>query len=135
VQKRTIDLKGDNLMTMKKNTYSRMLRWTLTTGIAGLFMAPACLAGQTGRTIPAIRPITPVTPSDNASAHSRAANFINVVGRLSLINSNQVAIGNRKFTVGRGVDLSRFRNYNLVGATLDEHGNVVALKLISDEPN
>ena len=122
-------------MIMKKNAYSRMVRWTLMTGIAGLFMVPACLAGQTGKAIPAIRTITPVTESNASHTNIRAENAFDVVGRLNLIKSNQVVIGNRKLTVKPGLSFSGVGRYNLVGATLDEHGNVVALEKISDEPN
>jgi hypothetical protein len=122
-------------MIMKKNAYSRMVRWTLMTGIAGLFMVPVCLAGQTGKAIPAIRTITPVTELDASRTNIRAENAFDVVGRLNLIKSNQVVIGNRKLTVKPGLNLSGIGKYNLVGANLDQDGNVVALKKISDEPN
>jgi hypothetical protein len=122
-------------MSFKRNAFAWIARWTMTTGIAGLFLVPACLAGQNGKAIPAIRAITPVTELDASRTNIRAENYFDVVGRLNLINSNQVVIGNRKLTVSPGVSLSGIGKFNLVGANLDKHGNVVELEKISDEPN
>jgi hypothetical protein len=93
------------------------------------------MSGQAGRTAPAIRTITPVTELDISHANIRAEDNFDVVGRLNLVESSQVVIGNRKLTVRPGLNMSGIGKYNLVGATLDKHGVVVALQKISDEPN
>jgi hypothetical protein len=122
-------------MSAKQHTFARIAQCTVMIGIAGFCLAPVCLAGQAGRTTPTIRTITPVTELDISHAHIRAEDNFDIVGRLNLIESSQVIIGNRKLTIEPGLNMSGIGKYNLVGAILNNHGVVVALQKISDEPN
>jgi hypothetical protein len=122
-------------MSAMQKALTQIVQGTVIVAIAILLTAPASTAGEVGSPVPTINTITPPTQLDTARTNIRANDYFDVVGRLNLIKSNLVVIGNRKLTVKPGLGLSGVRRYNLVGANLDEKGNVVALKKITDAPN
>ena len=83
----------------------------------------------------AIRTITPMTELSTYNVNVNAADYFDVVGVLNNIDGNQVTIGDRQLRLAPGVSTRGLSQFNLVGADLDSAGRVVALELVSDEPN
>lgn len=107
----------------------QLLAWIVVTGFwltSGVFDAEA---GN------AIRRITPMREMANYQVDVRAHDYFDVVGRLNLIENDRMIIGDRELNIAPGVNTSRARQWNLVGAKLNKAGEVMAFETISDEPN
>lgn len=87
---------------------------------------------KTGSTI---RTITPMTEVSSHRADLNAADYFDIFGILNTIEGNRVTIGDRELTLAPGVGTSGMNQWNLVGANLNNAGEVVVLELVSDEPN
>jgi hypothetical protein len=100
-----------------------------------LMTASIGLAGESGKSNSVIRNITPLSEMGSHRSNANAADYFDLVGRLNGVEGNQVTIGDRQLTLAPGVGTHGMSQYNLVGAKLNGRGEVVALELISNEPN
>ncbi len=113
--------------TLKMST--QCLVWVVATGI---WLAPGCLASETGSRI---QQITPMEEVGSYQANIRAEDYFDVVGTLDLVENDRVIIGNRELTIAPGVNTSQAQKWNLVGVQLNQAGEVVVFETVSDEPN
>jgi hypothetical protein len=116
---------------IKKHRLVSMLAivsWLLIVASTGAASGPK----NSGNTI---RAITPITELSTFNSNINAADYFDIVGILNSLDGNQVTIGDRQLTLAPGVSTYGLSQYNLVGANLDSAGRVVALELVSEEPN
>jgi len=107
----------------------KLLVWIVITAFWPTAGAITAEAGQT------IRQITPMREMANHQVDVRAHDYFDVVGRLNLIERDRMIIGDRELKIAPGVNTSRSRQWNLVGAKLNQAGEVVMFETISDQPN
>ena len=123
-------------MSCKINRYSKFRRFLVAGAVMAILMgASIALAGQSGKSTSIIRNITPLREISDHRTNLNAVDYFDIVGRLNGVEGKQVTIGDRQLTLAPGVGTYRMRQYNLVGAKLNGRGEVVALELVSDEPN
>jgi hypothetical protein len=121
-------------MSRKSNPIKTILVVFLWVAAAGFWLAPGTIAAESGG---GIRKITSMgeTKSYQQQAHFRAEAYFDVIGILNLIESDRVVIGDRELSLAPGVKNSRARQYDLVGAKLNNTGAAVVIDVISNEPN
>lgn len=106
-----------------------------TAALCFLIAASTCLAAGPGEVGSTIRTITPMTEVGSHPSNLNAADYFDLVGRLNKIEGNQATIGDRALTLAPGVSTSGVSQWNLVGANLNNAGEVVVLELVTDNPN
>ena len=107
----------------------KLMAWMVITAFWSTGGPLTAEAGQ------AIRQITPMREMTNHQVDVRAHDYFDVVGRLNLIENDRMIIGDRELKIAPGVNTSRSRQWNLVGAKLNQDGEVVVFETISDQPN
>ena len=123
-------------MSCNINRYSKFRRYLVAGAVMAILMGASIgLAGESGKSTGVIRNITPLTEMGSHRINANAADYFDLVGRLNGVEGNQVTIGDRQLTLAPGVGTHGMSQYNLVGAKLNGRGEVVALELISNEPN
>lgn len=108
--------------------------WVMVAGVAGFGPTAGAIAADFAA---GIRRITPMGEegSFRQRADMRAEDYFDVIGILNLMENDRVIIGDRELPLASGVSTSRARQFNLVGAKLNQAGDVVVFDIISDEPN
>jgi hypothetical protein len=124
--------KGEIRMPYQCNALKYSLRLLVWIAIIACWPTAGALAADAGH---AIRQITPMREMVNHQLDVRAVNHFDIVGTLNLIESDRMTIGDRELKIAPGVDTSRARQWNLVGAKLNQAGEILVLETISDEPN
>ena len=119
-------------MSRKLNPLKMIIPGLLWAVIAGIWLTPGAFAAETGS---AIRQISPMGEMSASRADIRAEDYFDVIGILNLIEGDRMIIGDRELKIAPGVNTSRARQFNLVGAKLNKVGEVVVFETISDEPN
>lgn len=119
-------------MARKAKTFKIITGCFLWMAITGIWPAPGCLTADAGTKI---RPITPMGEMGGHRVNVSAEDYFDVVGILNLIEGDRMIIGDRELKIAPGVNTSRARQFNLVGAKLNKVGEVVVFETISDEPN
>ena len=128
--------KGEIDMPLKINILGKYGQVFIPGAVAGLLMlASTGLAADTGRAARAIRTITPMTEVSSHRSDLNPADYFDVLGRLNLIDGNRVTIGDRELTLAPGVRTSGIDQWNLVGAMLNNAGEIVVFELVSNDPN
>ena len=103
--------------------------------VGALAMAFIGLAADSAIAGNGIRKMTPMTEISRHQSNLSAWEYFDVVGLLNTIDGNQVIIGDRELNLASGVSTAGLNLWNLVGANLNDAGEVIALELVSDDPN
>lgn len=117
------------------NTLKTVFRWVVILAVTLCGITSPSLAGEAGKSRPAIRPLKSVAEMGPSRMDLNAEDYFDIVGILNLVETGRIVVGNSELRIRSGVHRSGIELWNLVGVKLNKNGEVVVLEKISDEPN
>ncbi len=118
-----------------ENKTFQLFRNVVLAGIMVAITATLGMAGDKADTGTTIKSITPMTETLDLKEIDDPYDYFDVVGFLNHVDGKRVIIGDRDLVLTNGASASGMNLSNIVGAKLNNAGEVVLLMLISNEPN